>query len=424
MFVRAVLWSLPGAVLGFVFAEATLAAVRWGVSAGADQVASVAFGPAVVGAGLALTLIAGLATGASPRGRCGGATWLRPFGRGRRPRPAAGGATGDFRPGRPAGRRRDRVEHRRRTARPQHLERRVGGPGIRHRQGLDLEVRPAPVEVPYIFAGLRDYFWQALGRVRALPDVVSAGVSMSPPLTDTCVMLGGGMTVTTPAGRGRSTRLAASSCTPGYFESMGMRLVRGRFFSESRRTDEATVIVVDEAFCAPTWGAPDPLDSTPQFDLTSFRLSALSAMSSRRPNGIPTSAGRRSWVGNRLPAPPRTTRGARRRGASWSCALLGMAAGPLPPAVLELLLADNLAFLDDPRTFSPFFARRWQSVADAGRLAGSRNRAAHHRAQPGVGAVAVCGLAHARSRDSLCEIGASRAASCCSPRASWPLRWP
>ena len=61
--VRAVLWALPGALVGFLFAAATLAAVRWGVSAGADQVASVAFGPAVIGAGLALTLVAGLATG-------------------------------------------------------------------------------------------------------------------------------------------------------------------------------------------------------------------------------------------------------------------------------------------------------------------------------------------------------------------------
>ena len=229
--VRAVLWALPGALLGLFFAAATLAAVRWGVSAGADQVASVAFGPSVIGAGLALTLLAGLATG-------GVAAWtlrrrnlvdaLREGGQ-----TTSGGRAepqGDVRARRAAGRGGHGPDVRRRAARAQHVERRVGGPRVRHREGLLRPGPPAAVEVPESAAN-GDYFRRAIARLRALPGVVSAGVSISPPLTDTSVMLSGGLEVTTPAGKEALDRLNGQFVTPGYFESIGMRLVRGRFFS-------------------------------------------------------------------------------------------------------------------------------------------------------------------------------------------------
>jgi predicted permease len=47
--------------------------------------------------------------------------------------------------------------------------------------------------------------------------------------------------------------------TPGYFATMGIRLLRGRLLAESDRFDAAPVCVVDEQFARRVWGDADPL---------------------------------------------------------------------------------------------------------------------------------------------------------------------
>jgi hypothetical protein len=75
------------------------------------------------------------------------------------------------------------------------------------------------------------YFERALERVRSLPEVVSAGIAQSPPLSRAVVTLGGELTLEVP---GRSVEnlapLVGQYVTPGYFESLGIRMIRGRAF--------------------------------------------------------------------------------------------------------------------------------------------------------------------------------------------------
>jgi predicted permease len=49
------------------------------------------------------------------------------------------------------------------------------------------------------------------------------------------------------------------SVTPGYFEAMGTRLVRGRYFAESDREDTVRVAIVDERLAERFWPGEDPV---------------------------------------------------------------------------------------------------------------------------------------------------------------------
>ncbi len=362
--VRAVLWSLPGALLGFLFAEATIAAIRWGASAGADQVAGVAFGPAVFGAGLALTLLAGLATGSV-------AAWtlrrrnlvdvLREGGQ-----TTSGG----------------RTSHRvtfalvaLQVAAATALT--FGAALLVHSmwnvvsadrgfdidKGFAIQVRLPRSKYP-TSAASGEYFRRAIARLRALPGVVSAGVSVSPPLTDTSVMLSGDLEVATPAGKKALSRLNGQFVTPGYFESIGMRLVRGRFFSPADEQANAPVVVVDEVFCRTYLRGADPLASTLAFDRNLSIVGVVGDVrqaTERDPEHLSAMArsGTAYLLYESFKRPP-----------SWSFLVVRAASDPgrlADAAIKELLLVDNAACLDDPRTFSQLFARK---VAERRRILG------------------------------------------------------
>ena len=147
--VRAVLWALPGALLGFLFAAATLALVRWGATAGADRDRRDPLRPAGArrrpvphaagrprhGRRRRLVDAAKEPHRISPR--------RRPDGVGRPPaasdhddtRHAASGC-------------RHRPGDRRRAAGAQHVERGVCGPRLRSRPRVRRAGAPAQVEVP------------------------------------------------------------------------------------------------------------------------------------------------------------------------------------------------------------------------------------------------------------------------------------
>jgi predicted permease len=363
--IRAVLWSLPGALLGFFFAAATLAAVRWGASAGAEQVAAVHFGPMVLVAGLALTLLAGLVTG-------GVAAWtLR-----RRNLVAAlreGGQTTS------GGRRGHRITFALvalQVGAATALS--IGAALLVHSmwnvvsadRGFDLDrgfvvqVRLPRSRYPKT-ADNAAYFQRALARLRALPGVVSAGVSVSPPLTDTSVMLGGDLEVTTPAGKRTFNRLNGQFVTRGYVESLGMRLRQGRLFSAADEQTNAPVVVVDEAFRRAYLGGADPLASTLTFGKDVLSIVGVVADVRQSTDKIPERerslviSGTAYLLYQRFSRPP-----------AWSFMVVRASGDPATlsgEVVKELLLVDNLASLDDPRTFSQLFARK---VAERRRILG------------------------------------------------------
>lgn len=87
---------------------------------------------------------------------------------------------------------------------------------------------------------------QALERISALPAVHSAGVTQSLPMQ--------GRWLTTfeemgnPTSRADERKAIYYAVTPGYFPAMGIRLVKGRLFSETDNEKASPVALVSEAF--------------------------------------------------------------------------------------------------------------------------------------------------------------------------------
>ncbi len=140
--------------------------------------------------------------------------------------------------------------------------------------GQSFVVRVFLSEGPYRASDERSTFLDdALARVRALSTVASAGLSDAPPLSGVAVMVGGDLFLEIP-GRPPAALgpTIAQDVTPGYFETIGMRMSRGRAFSDDDSRAKAPVIVVDEAFCREHLGSADPLAAGIRADGTLLRI--------------------------------------------------------------------------------------------------------------------------------------------------------
>ena len=106
---------------------------------------------------------------------------------------------------------------------------------------------------------LRGFTDEALRRVRALPGVVAVGA------TDT-IPFGGRNSDSVILAEGYQMRPGESvispsmvDVTPGYFEAMGVKLLKGRFFEESDGAKARPVIIVDEKLARRFWPNQDPI---------------------------------------------------------------------------------------------------------------------------------------------------------------------
>ncbi|RPJ63916.1 MAG: FtsX-like permease family protein [Acidobacteria bacterium] len=363
--VRSVLWSLPGAVLGYVFGVATLAFVRWGASAGTESLGTVPVGPVVIAAGLGLTLLGGLATGAV-------AAWTLRHRDLVQSLHEAGLAVS-------TGRRRRRATLVLVAAQVAVATGLAIGSALLVRsmwnvaqadrgfdldRGLVVQVRLPRSHYPRA-AEQATYYQQALARVRALPGVLSAGVSASPPLTNTTVMLSGSLKVESPSGDSTLNRMLGQFVTAGYFEAAGLRLIKGRFFSEQDEQSAAPNIVVDEAFCRAHLKGADPLAYA--LHLGRDRLAIVGVVGDVRQDTERQSA-RAVQYQNRGVAYMlfRRFNGS----PTWSFMVVRASVNPATlgeATVRELMAVDHLACLDDPRTFAQLFAAR---IAERQRILG------------------------------------------------------
>jgi predicted permease len=115
---------------------------------------------------------------------------------------------------------------------------------------------------PYFDEGKRRAFWdQHLERIRALPGVTGAALSDYLPVTwatfDRFDVEG-----TTPTDSGQAPpAVLRQKVSPGYFETLGVKLLAGRFFvEEDSRKDSEPVAVVNETFAKRFWPGESPLD--------------------------------------------------------------------------------------------------------------------------------------------------------------------
>lgn len=129
-----------------------------------------------------------------------------------------------------------------------------------------------------------EFFDDALTRLRALPAVASAAMSNTPPLSQVVVTSGGDYALESPTRPPEALGpLVTQYVSPGYFESIGMRLIRGRGFTRDDYRSGAPVIVVDEAFCRRHLPSVDPLAAGIRMGGTLFRI--IGVLRDVRPDG-------------------------------------------------------------------------------------------------------------------------------------------
>ena len=139
---------------------------------------------------------------------------------------------------------------------------------FRRLQSVDLGFRPENrlmVDLPLSAAKYPDrddevrLMHQVLERVRAVPAVVSAGMTTDVPLAllslDSVFEVEGRPRVNPADVPITAHRLV----TPGYLETLGVTLVRGRFLEEQDRADSPPVVVVSEELVRQAWAGEDPL---------------------------------------------------------------------------------------------------------------------------------------------------------------------
>ena len=100
---------------------------------------------------------------------------------------------------------------------------------------------------------------RSLQGVRQIPGVTSAGVSTIVPLGgkyDNSVIMAEGYAMKPGESVISPIRL---SVTPGYLETMGISLVRGRYFQDSDNAHSPLVVIVDEKLAKRFWGDRDPV---------------------------------------------------------------------------------------------------------------------------------------------------------------------
>jgi putative ABC transport system permease protein len=104
-----------------------------------------------------------------------------------------------------------------------------------------------------------NFFQSMLERVRTIPGVQSAGFSTDPPLTDDSR---GDLTIEgqPPLAYGNEQTASYGSVSPGYFNAMGIPLIKGRAFTEEDREGSAPVVIISTAFAKRYFpGVDDPI---------------------------------------------------------------------------------------------------------------------------------------------------------------------
>src|SRR5262249_33836983 len=128
----------------------------------------------------------------------------------------------------------------------------VVDPGFRSDGVLTFRVALPDLKYP-ADAARRVFFRQALDRVRALPGVESAGSVNILPLSGS--NNSGTITIDTTSVPPDKRFLEADwrPVLPGYFETMGIRLIAGRFFTDADGEQAQPAAIIDESLARAYW---------------------------------------------------------------------------------------------------------------------------------------------------------------------------
>jgi len=138
---------------------------------------------------------------------------------------------------------------------------------LRNLRGVDPGFDPRGVVTAYLpltearygsDAEIAGFYGELLRRVRALPDVESAGVVWTLPLSGR--MAGYSFELRNPGDLDpRELQAGYQPASAGYFETVGIPLIRGRAFREGEGPEDEPVVIVDEAFARRFFPGRDPL---------------------------------------------------------------------------------------------------------------------------------------------------------------------
>jgi putative ABC transport system permease protein len=115
---------------------------------------------------------------------------------------------------------------------------------------------------PSNYAGapeVRSFYARVLERLRAIPGVTSAATGtgvLQPLVTNSGIFSIEGQPLPPPEER---VEYPTEVVSPGYFETVGMRIVHGRGFTEADHADAPRAVVINETFARQAWPQQDPL---------------------------------------------------------------------------------------------------------------------------------------------------------------------
>jgi predicted permease len=129
-----------------------------------------------------------------------------------------------------------------------------------------LTMRMSLIDPKYTPQSLRVFYDECLARVQAVPGVRSAALTHSLPIDGANwggVFLAADKPTTSHANLPDSDRLRVS---PTFFETMGIRLLRGRLFTTSDMAESAPpVVIVNETLARRIWPNEDPIGKRLKF---------------------------------------------------------------------------------------------------------------------------------------------------------------
>ncbi len=192
------------------------------------------------------------------------------------------------------------------------------------------------------------FFERALSRARAVPGVASGALADAPPLTPVAVTIGSRDFAIEVPGRAPEALppLGGQRVSAGYFETLGMRIVRGRAFSEGDLKANAPVLVVDEGFWRARFADVDPLQAT--IRMADTRYNIVGVVAGVRQSG-PMSAARPTVY---LPR-----QGSRSPAAYFIVRPSGFGRGMMERVVSQVVSVDARVLVDDPQMLDDLLQR-------------------------------------------------------------------
>jgi len=152
----------------------------------------------------------------------------------------------------------------------------------------------------------RAFYQSLLERVKALPEVQHAAVTTSIPLTGWNTVFGFEIPGRPAPPPGKTLEAEFIAVSPEYHQAMGIRLLRGRHFSDHDRKEAPGVVIVNEAMARRHWPGEDALGQ--QIRIGPAARQIVGVVADVKQEGLAAEATEQMYAPvNQVPSPPSKT---------------------------------------------------------------------------------------------------------------------